>query len=191
MSISSAAPRAPGVQRHARVPSELRPWLFDTRSLTRRIARQFGGAPSVRVVSQRWRVPRRDERDALGLPPRQRALVREVVMTHDNAPWIFARSVLPATTLDRSRWRFLRLGTTPLGQVLFSIPGMRRATVTVVRPRIDATLIARCSAVLGEDARPQWQRDSIFSHRGGSLLVSEAFLDDMVNSIIRATGTGR
>ena len=145
----------------------------------------------MRLVSQRWRVPPRDERDALGLPPRHRALVREVVLSSGNAPWIFARSVLPAASMHGLRWRILRLDTTPLGQVLFSIPGMQRTRVTVTRPRGTATLVARCGSVLGEGVLPRWQRDSIFSHQGRRLLVSEAFLDDMVDAISNRNGGNR
>jgi len=163
--------------RRAAVPQRLRGWLFDPRSLTRRLSRTCPGGFAVCLLAQRWQVPLAAERAELGLAPRERALVREVLLTCHGTPWVFARSVFPRASLRGPQRRLARLGTRPLGEVLFAMRGMRRARVRVEPAQPDSPLGARCRRALGEAPRHAWLRSSVFVHRGRALLVSELFLE--------------
>ncbi|MFA7387304.1 MAG: chorismate lyase, partial [Thiohalobacteraceae bacterium] len=76
---------------------ELRNWLFDATSLTRRVREACAGSFRVRVERQLWERPRWDECRALALRGPRRALIREVHLLCDQRPWVFARTIIPAT----------------------------------------------------------------------------------------------
>lgn len=161
----------------AAVPGHLRSWLFDPRSLSRRLARACPGGFRVQLLSNAWRVPLASERLALGLAGRERALVREVLLNCHGEPWVFARSVMPRATLRGPQRRLAMLGPRPLGKVLFATPGMRRVRVTVSRAGHDPRMLGRCARALQAPTLDAWTRTSVFSCRGRSLLVSEIFLE--------------
>ncbi len=147
----------------SRAPRALRPWLTDEGSLTRLLQRASNGQFSVRVLSQRYDRPSASEAIALGLPPRQRALVREVQLCGHGEPWVFARTLIPVTTL-RGRQRTLKLiGSRPLGALLFSDPAMRR----------DPLQITALTTAAGQRL---WARRSVFYLADKPLLVCEVFL---------------
>ncbi|MBR9828944.1 MAG: chorismate lyase [Oceanospirillales bacterium] len=150
-----------------RAPRHWRPWLQDNGSLTRRLTRAAQGQFGVRVLSQRWAMPTADEARALGMPRRQVALIREVeLLGHEGTAWVYARSVLPATTLTGRERRLKLLGNRSLGSLMFSDPSLQRSP-----------LQACClSAAAG---KPYWARRSVFRLHGKPLLVCEVFLPAM------------
>lgn len=152
------------------IPPPWRPWLLDQGSLTARLVAASGGAFRVEVLAQALRRPSREERVALGLPVRQVALVREVLLRGRDEPWVYARSVIPLAVLH-GRYGFLRrLGTKPLGALLFRDAGIRRGAIEVTRrapPRFLSTVV--------EDG-PAWVRRSLFYLDRQPLLVAEMFL---------------
>ncbi len=154
----------------------LRDWLLDTGSLTRRVRHACAGRFSVRVESQGWGRPRLDEYLALGLRWGRIALIREVHLLCDERPWVFARTIIPVTTLRGRQRRLAHLGDRPLGAVLFADPHMQRGPVEVACIRPDSALFA--AAVQGLKRRPAeiWGRRSVFRLGGKPLLVSEIFL---------------
>ncbi len=153
------------------IPRAWRDWLGHSGSLTRRLMTACGGELEVRVLRQTMALPRRDEARALGLPSRRFALIREVVLLGAGEPWVFARSVLPTTTLTGRLRRLRHLDERPLGELLFRDPGMSRDEIQVARvpgELLPATLAARDAAL--------WGRRSVFRLDRKPLLVSEIFL---------------
>ena len=113
------------------VSPEWRDWLLDRGSLTKRLIDASDNQLTVQVLSQRTEMARPSEILALSLPPRQRALVREVLLLANGEPWVYARSVIPLTTLT-GRLRALRhLDNRPLGALLFNDPSMTRQPIEV------------------------------------------------------------
>ena len=155
---------------------ELRDWLFDATSLTRRVREICAGRFRVRLERQEWERPRLDECRALALRAPRRALIREVHLLCDERPWVFARTIIPATTLRGRQRHLLRLGERPLGAVLFADPRMRRGPVEVAEIQQGHPLYA--AAVHGSKTRPAsiWGRRSVFWMNDKPLLVSEIFL---------------
>lgn len=156
----------------ATLPNRCRQWLLDDSSLTARLIALDQGAFSVRRLGQDWCVPLPSEQRALGLPLRQRALVREVLLQLDNRPVVFARSVFPLAILEGPLAHLRRLQNRSLGAILFRQPGMRRSPFELAR-------LAPGSGYLRpwiEQDEPAWARRSCFNIRGSRLLVSEAFL---------------
>jgi len=165
--------------RHGRPSALLRHWLLDPRSLTDRMRTCCRGKFGVRLVSQGWAAPRRDETRALALFGRERALVREVQLLCRGEPWVFARTVIPVRTLSGSQRRLAHLGAKPLGAYLFADPTMQRGAVEVARIH-QGTALYR-SAISGLVAEPAdlWARRSMFWLAGKPLLVCEIFLPAM------------
>jgi chorismate--pyruvate lyase len=112
-------------------------------------------------------VPKFSERQLLALGDRRRALVREVILYGAGQPWVYARSVLPLTTLTGRLRKLRQLSNQPLGELLFKDPTMRREPVQ----------FASFSAASNSD-KAIWGRRSIFTLDNKPLLVAEVFLPD-------------
>lgn len=164
---------------HGMPAAELRFWLFDSASLTQRVREACTGTFSVRVEQQDWGRPRLDESRALGLRQGRLALIREVHLLCDDRPWVFARTVIPRSTLSGEQRRLAQLGNRPLGAVLFADPRMVRGSVEVAPIRFGHPLYA--AAVQGLKGKPGviWGRRSVFRLGDKPLLVSEFFLPDI------------
>ena len=156
-----------------RLPPGVRSWLLDGAS-TSQLMQQAGGGvlPTVRLISQRWVVPSSTERFFLNLPPRRRALIREVELLCRSEPWMLARTVIPPCTLRGPGRRLRLLGDEPMGQFLFRIATLQRTPFEVARlygphPPLSASLYW---------PEEVWGRRSLFLLYDRPLLLSETFL---------------
>ena len=118
--------RQPRMAKICQVPAELRNWLLDSGSLTKRLQQASDNQFSVQVLNQSVQLPNLSERRALGLAPRRLALIREVLLFGRGVPWVFARSVIPLQTLTGRLRKLRHLDNRPLGALLFSDPTMTR-----------------------------------------------------------------
>ncbi|WP_286240592.1 chorismate--pyruvate lyase family protein [Neptuniibacter halophilus] len=148
-------------------PRNLRTWLTDSGSLTQRLVNLSNGEFRVEVVSQGSALPTRSEARLLGLKPRRKALVREVHLIGCDQIWVFARTVVPFSSLRGTQRRLRLLGNRSLGSLLFSTPGMRRGPLQISRLQL-------------ADRRQVWARRSVFYLAGQPLLVSEVFLPELL-----------
>ena len=153
--------------RALRAPEPAQAWLSDNGSLTRRLQAlgRFRVAPQYQAMA----VPRPEEQRLLGLPPRQRALIREVLLYLDDTPVVFARSVLPVESLTGANRVLGHMARRSLGAELFRAPRAERRAVWYAR--YPGALLPA-----GTDADGAWGRQSRFEKRGHPLLVSEVFL---------------
>ena len=155
------------------VPMIWRRWLLDRGSLTQHLRAISGGSFRVLVLQQQMKRPQASERVLLQIPNRGLALVREVLLYGNDQPWVFARSVLPLSTLSGGRRRLRKLDNRPLGALLFTDPTLRRGAMQISRVN---------SGRLPLSARPSdldamlWGRRSVFYLKARPLLVSEIFL---------------
>lgn len=165
----------------AQIPTQLRPqpavWrrLLDTGSLTATLIALSGGEFRVEVLRQTLASPSLPEQRCLGMGLRQLALVREVVLYGNNEPWVFARSVLPLTSLTGPLRHLRKQGNRPLGAFLFSQPHLRRGAIALARINRHHAYLA--AGLAGTEAA--WGRRSVFSLNHKPLLVSEVFLDSL------------
>lgn len=154
------------------LPQHNRHWLLDDGSLTSRLMALSDGNFRVDRLYQGWQVPRPSERRLLGLPDRELALVREVTLLANEQSVVFARSIFPLSCLTGSLSHLRRLQSKPLGAILFSHPGMRRAPFEL------ANIAGRSDYLPVPLHQPEsaWGRRSRFTIQGKSLMVSEVFL---------------
>lgn len=154
------APSGAGAYRH---------WLQTNDSLTKRLQAAFADF-KVANVSQYWAHPLPDEASLLGLRPDQAALIREVWLQSGATPLVFARSVLPRSSL-RGAWRDLDgLGTRPLGAVLFADNQVSRTPLSYCKLSRHHPISNR----IGQSGL--WARRSVFIRSGRTILVTETFL---------------
>ena len=104
------------------------------------------------------------------------ALVRQVLLCCDDQPLIYARTVIPVTTLRGARRRYGNMGSRPLGAMLFADRTMQREEVRVAE--LSATHEANQYNKTDEAV---WGRRSVFRVSGKPLLVSEYFLPELLN----------
>jgi len=155
------------------VPTRWRHWLLDRGSLTQRLVAASDGQFRVRILNQGIVKPRRTEAQALGIANHHLAVVREVILYGSDQPWVYARSVLPLSSLTGRLARLRKLDERPLGALLFADPTMRRGKLELARVLPGKVALPR---ELGIFDTPLWGRRSVFYVAEKPLLVSEIFL---------------
>ncbi len=88
------------------------------------------------------------EARVLGIPLREKVWIREVHLIGCGGPWVFARSLIPVSTLRGRQRRLRNLGNTPLGAVLFQDKSMRRGPIETARVQYCKTLLVNDVFVL-------------------------------------------
>jgi chorismate--pyruvate lyase len=161
------------------VPEPVLRWLLDPASLTRRIQSTCHGRFQVEVLFQGWSRPQLNEVRELGMRAGSTGFVREVHLLCDGAPWVFARTVIPRTTLTGPRRCLTRLKSRPLGAVLFADPSMQRGPVEIAHLTPCDKLYSAAIQHLTKRPETIWGRRSLFTLGGKPLLVSEIFLPGM------------
>ncbi|MCH1487888.1 MAG: chorismate lyase [Pseudomonadales bacterium] len=165
----------------ADLPYRQRSWLLDSGSLSARLVRASNNHFRVHVLSQSWQSARLDEYRLLGIEPKELCLIREVLLLCHEQPWVYARSVLPVTSLVGKLRHLRQFGTQPLGQLLFNTPGMRRNPFEVAQ--IGRAQLPAAARPVDHDqlqpntqSEPTWGRRSRFTLYDRPLMVSEIFL---------------
>ncbi len=103
------------------------------------------------------------------------ALVRQVLLCRGDDPLVYARTVIPATTIQGAQRRYANMGNRPLGAMLFADRTMRREAVQVAMlpEKHEAHKYTKTDA-------PVWGRRSVFRVAGKPILVSEYFLPELL-----------
>ena len=157
------------------MPENLGPWLIDNGSLTRKLVVLSKDQFEVQVLRQEVATPDAAEANALKMTQQTPVMIREVVLKGRGRPWVFARSILPMTTMTGRLAGLRTLSNQPLGELLFQDPSMTR------EPLEAACLPARILSVpaaLAAGDEPLWARRSVFFLDQKPLLVSEVFLSE-------------
>ena len=161
-------------------PESLRPWLDEPGSLTRRLRALAGDAFGVELQHQHWQRPWPTEAVRLGASTRRAAWVREVQLCRGQTPLVAARSVIPASSLRGPLRRLRRLGSQPLGQLLFGRYPVTRGVIDIAPVQPDSSLARRLAR---GRATPAWARRSVFRVAGRPLLVTEVFLPALIHAL--------
>ena len=160
------------------LPLEVRSWLFDVTSLTARLIRHCSGDFHVELLSREIRRPTWDEAKVLNIANKQHALIRQVRLCCGNKAVVYARTVIPLSTLKGAERSYASLGNRPLGAMLFSDKTMRREEVMVTQLLPESPLYEKT----GTQNDVIWGRRSVFHVGDKPLLVSEYYLPDLFSS---------
>ena len=161
-----------------RAPLQWQPWLSDTGSLTQKIEKAIGQKLTVQVLRDRPQSLHQDEY-LYFLNRIKRCRVREVLLCVNETPLVIARSIIPTLSSSGSNHSILRLGTRPLGAVLFSKTRMH----SKAKPQRDIARIDK-SVPLWKDFNKAgitlpsslWARRTLYHLKGHPILVNEVFL---------------
>ena len=104
------------------------------------------------------------------------SLVREVELLCGGVPWVFARTLIPARSLRGPVRRLTRLGTKPLGAVLFSDPKVERGRMQIAHLFPRHPLFSSAVARLEQVPQDIWGRRTLYYLDRRPLLVNELFL---------------
>jgi len=167
------------------IDKEYRDWLLDSGSLTAKLLKKSGGEFRVSVLTQSISPILLSERRILNIPNRQWAMIREVVLYGNNTPWVYARTVVPLSTLQGPLRRLHYLGDKPLGEQLFTDPSMERGNMQIAQfasSHIPQEVMSR--QLNNQPWDSTWGRRSVFRLSSQPLLVSEVFLPSLMDGNI-------
>ena len=108
----------------------------------------------------------------------ERALIRQVHLLCGDHPWVYARTIIPATSMRGRLRRLAHLGTRPLGAMLFADPGMQRGPVELANIGPGEPLFTDATRHMQQQPADIWGRRSVFRIAHQPLLVSEIFLPE-------------
>lgn len=148
----------------SRVPRQWQAILHDKGSLTQRLIQASNGDFKVRVVRNSPGTPSPSEAKALGMLPRELAIIREVELLCHDQVWVCARSIIPYSTLVGSLRMYRDIGTKPLGAMLFKHHNMHRGPLEVAQLH------------QANDSQSHWGRRSVFYLDDKGILVTEVFM---------------
>ncbi len=164
------------------IPLSISDWIFEQGSLTRRLHVRYGESFQVNLLGQSWERPFAEEACLLKLGSGQRAIVREVSLEADDQPLIYARSIIPARTLQGADRRLAHLGNRPLGHILFADPRLHRIELELARTD-PGFWQPGLLPITDLGATACWGRRSLYSLGGRhTLLVAEFFLPALINT---------
>lgn len=158
----------------------LQDWLEDSGSLTARLIAFSEGQFEVKVLRQEIGIPSLNERKVLAMRRPARALIREVVLCGKGEPWVFARSILPLSSLTGPLRHLRQQDNRPLGAFLFSQPHLLRSAIAVAHISRDHAYVP--AELMGKTHL--WGRRSVFYLHAKPLLVSEVFLPGFVSRLV-------
>lgn len=160
------------------IPPATLSWLFEPGSITRRLRGIYGEDVGVKVLRQHWDLPFPGEARLLGVARRRRCLVREVLLHADGQPLVLARTIIPRSNLRGVHRNLTRIGSRPLGEVIFADPHLQRLEMQIayVQPEAWASRLAAETPILA----PLWGRRTVYAIRHRPLLVSEFFLPGLL-----------
>lgn len=157
-------------------PRSLRPWLADTGSLTARLKSRHPDL-RVQVLKQGWLHTHRDEQRALHLRrPQIQVATREVLLLDGDIPLVFAHSITVRASLRGGFHLFGRVGSRPLGELLFADPTITRSALAWRCIDCRHPLWRKADTAVGPLPARLWARRSVFLSGGDRLLVTEVFL---------------
>jgi chorismate lyase len=150
-------------------------WLLDQGSLTERLVKKSQNQFYVDVLRQAWANPDPSEAALLGQDPSHPCLIREVLLYCCQQPWVYAKTVMPESSLHDELAHLRDFDNQPLGQLLFNTPGLIRSPFEVAQYTADHLPKDVLNAI-SADQICQWGRRSRFVVYDKPLLVNEIFL---------------
>jgi chorismate lyase len=157
-------------------PPAVAGWLTESGLLTERLRACCDGRPGLSVIALA-EAPIADSDAAVLQTAGTTAFVREIELTCDGRPWVFAQTLIPQATLLRQHW-LSTLGSAALGERLAAVPGLERGPLEFTRLVAGDRLYHRALRERADPPASLWARRSWFAIAGDRLLVQEVFLPE-------------
>ena len=160
-------------------PAPAAAWLHEPGLLTKRLRSCCDGQTGLNVISQA-EAPLSAPDAALLQVTDDVAFVREIELTCDGRPWVFAQTLIPESTLARQQW-LSTIARSALGERLAAVPGLERGPLDFARLVAGDHLFERALRERRESPDALWARRSWFAIEGCRLLVQEVFLPEALS----------
>ncbi len=167
---------------------ELQSWLIEPGSLTQRL-RSISLNFKVHVLNENWQSSSKDEMKLLQDSELEQAWVRETILCDGNKTLIFARSIFPKATLAGRGEILKTLGNRSLGDFLFTDPDWHRDPFEINYLQPQDFFCSHLATIISYPKQPFWARCSRFYFFGQPLLITEAFLPDLMEIIVNNINT--
>ena len=161
-------------EKSSHVNDYLRSWLLDPSSLTARL-KSHCQTFRVEVLGQSIDVCSSEESQG-DIVAGEKVLIREVLLFCDEKPQVFARSLLPLSSLTGSEKKLATLGNQSLGQVIFNHPLLQRKHIEVSSFDEHSAVVKLATHYQLKYTQPLWGRRSVFVVGDKPLMVAEIFL---------------
>ncbi|PCI58184.1 MAG: chorismate--pyruvate lyase [Gammaproteobacteria bacterium] len=158
------------------LPEHLQSWLLDPTSLTARLKTHCNEF-RVELLGQKIE-PCQTHEAVADIPVGEKVLVREVLLYCDDKPQVFARSLLPLSSLTGTEQALANLGSQSLGQVLFNNPSLKRKIIEVGTFDLNSSVGKLVRNLPLNMTHTLWGRRSLFVLENKPLMVAEVFLPD-------------
>jgi chorismate--pyruvate lyase len=156
------------------LPQHLQSWLFDSNSLTARLKQH---CQQFRIELLGQKVESCQAHEAVdSIFENEPVLVREVLLYCDDKPQVFARSLLPLSSLTGAEQALANLGTKSLGQTLFNHPSLERKIINIAEFSLTSSVGKLASNLQLTMVNTLWGRRSLFVIDNKPLIVAEVFL---------------
>jgi chorismate--pyruvate lyase len=162
-----------------KIPENVQSWIYESDSLTQRLRNYYGAGVAVNVLLQCWKTPFLSERRLLKLPEHQYSLIREVLLHVNGKPLILARTIIPATTVKTAKSNLSKLGSRPLGEIIFSYPKLERVAMDITL--MTSSIWTPSALVAASIKQPIWGRRTVYAIAHQQMLVSEFFLPEVLS----------
>ncbi|MBR9729301.1 chorismate--pyruvate lyase family protein [Shewanella intestini] len=158
----------------------LRDWLLDENSLTTKL-RNHCQKFDVTVLGEHLHAPLEGECEQSSTS----MWIREVLLSLDGTPWVFARTLIPQAILDNPLYTFATLGTRPLGELLFNSNEIRPGNIEVAQFETCGKLASLALSLEQPVTDTLWGRRRYFELADEQIIVSEIFLPAAMQDIIK------
>ncbi len=175
----SEMPWQPRIYLPGEIPGNMRDWLLDKGSLTERLKQQHNQNVHVQVLHHGWGETTESEQQFLN-SPNEPSSIREVILFGSGQPVVFARSVLPRSSLSGKNKALLELGNKPLGEYIFSQPELQRGPIEIAE--LPASQFNQ-HLEFNYNHETAWGRRSLFYLNNKPISVCEVFLPERIMQI--------
>ena len=143
-----------------------RVWFRGNQSLTQQLIDYSQGDFQLELLREYRVKPFMHEARALGIDLHNACRIREVLLKCQGEATVFARSIISDQAIRASKHQLTKLGTVPLGHLLF-----KRANVN-----LETRQIAKIERKYNNQQRTTFARRTLYQLNGENILVSEFFL---------------
>ena len=158
---------------------DFKSWVLHEGSMTARLKNTCHNF-DVAVLRHEWSEAEPQDLKLLNLK-NKKVIVRDVILSCNHTPWIFARAIFPEALVVAMGEDIVHLGKRPLGELLFSQKNTQRSKFQLAELKKDDEFFQKAKDASEQTSEKMWARRSIFHLLQGSLLLTEVFLPQFLN----------
>lgn len=153
----------------------LHDFLFHEDSLTRFIQQRCEGEFNIELMSESLQLAMSDETQFLSLQSDEITFIRKSRLKCGDHAVVYARTIMPQKTIEGENQWLTKLGTKPLGDILFNDEKTCRTDMRYAKIPVDCELHKEATKDL-DISSELWGRQSLFYTDQQPLLITEIFL---------------